>query len=99
MRLAKWLGQGKRAGLLVSGKLREAVDMADRLGLLRGGRTHSIRVRVPEALVKQAKERTGINSDAYLVKVALANIAVADDYVDWLLSQRGTISPSVDLEF
>jgi len=29
----------------------------------------------------------------------LANLAVADDYPDWLLSQRGTVSQDLDLEF
>jgi hypothetical protein len=31
--------------------------------------------------------------------VALANIAVGDDYADWLLSRRDTVSPEADLEF
>jgi hypothetical protein len=34
-----------------------------------------------------------------LIEIALTNIAVGDDYADWLLSQRGTIDPEVDLEF
>ncbi len=54
---------------------------------------------MPEALVAKAKKRTGIDSDTELIEVALANIAVADDYADWLLSQRGTISGEADLEF
>ena len=29
---------------------------------------------------------------------ALANLAVADDYADWLYSQRGTVDPDLDLE-
>jgi hypothetical protein len=53
---------------------------------------------MPESLVSRAKKRTGINSDTDLIEVALANIAVEDDYVEWLLSQRGTIDPEVDLE-
>jgi hypothetical protein len=54
---------------------------------------------MPEALVTKAKKRTGIDSDTELIEVALANIAVADDYTDWPLSQRGTISGEPDLEF
>jgi hypothetical protein len=54
---------------------------------------------MPRALVARAKDRTGIASDTDLIEVALANIAVADDYPDWLLSKRGTAPREVDLEF
>ena len=58
-----------------------------------------IRGRMPKALVARAKNRTGIVSDTDLIEIPLANIAVADDYTDWLLSQRGAISRGIDLEF
>jgi len=58
-----------------------------------------VRGRMPEALVSQAKKRTGIQSDTDLIEVALANIAVGDDYAEWLLSRQGTVDPEVDLEF
>jgi hypothetical protein len=80
-------------------KFKEVLVMAEREGLLAGGRTQVVRGRMPEALVSQAKKRTGIKSDTDLIEIALANIAVGDDYADWLLSQRGTIDPEVDLEF
>lgn len=32
-------------------------------------------------------------------EVASARRPVADEYTDWLLSQRGTITPEADLEF
>jgi hypothetical protein len=73
--------------------------MAERAGLLRGERTKVIRGRMPEALVSEAKKRTGIESDTDLIEVALANIAVADDYADWLLSRRGSVDSEVRLEF
>jgi len=31
--------------------------------------------------------------------VALANIAVADDYADWLFSRKGAVDSEADLEF
>jgi len=34
-----------------------------------------------------------------LIEVALANIAVADDYADWLLTRRGTVGREAELEF
>ena len=87
--------------LAVSGsaKLREIMVIAEKEGLLRGERTQVVRGRMPEALVTRAKKRTGIHSDTDLIEVALANIAVEDDYADWLLSRRGVIAREVDLEF
>ena len=82
-----------------SGKLREVMTIAEQEGLLRGERTRVIRGRMPRALVARAKNRTGIVSDTELIEIALANIAVADDYTDWLLSERGSIPAGVDLEF
>ena len=82
-----------------STKLREIMSIAEKEGLLQGERTQVVRGRMPRALVARAKNRTGIASDTHLLEVALANIAVADDYVDWLLSQRGTIPAGIDLEF
>jgi hypothetical protein len=81
------------------GKLGEVMVIAKEQGLLRGERTEIVRGRMPKALVARAKKRTGVVSDTELIELALANIAVADDYADWLLSRRGTIAPEVDLEF
>jgi hypothetical protein len=54
---------------------------------------------MPSLLVEQAKRKTGIESDSKLIEVALANLIVADEYADWLLAQRGTVSKDLDLEF
>ena len=89
----------ERARVRGSIKLNEVMIIAEREGLLRGERTEVVRGRMPEALVARAKKRTGINSNTVLIQVALANIAVEDDYADWLLSRRGTVSPEADLEF
>lgn len=80
-------------------KLKDILTIAEEKGLFRGTRTKVVRGRMPEALVSRAKARTGIKSDTQLLELALANLAVADDYPEWLLSHRGTVSPDVDLEF
>jgi hypothetical protein len=80
-------------------KLKDILTIAEEKGLFRGTRTKVIRGRMPEALVSKAKARTGIKSDTELLELALANLAVADDYPEWLLSRRETVSPDVDLEF
>lgn len=75
------------------------LSFAERQGLLHGTRTHVVRGRMPEALVSSAKARTGIRSDTKLLEIALANLAVADEYAEWLLSQRGTVPRDLELEF
>jgi hypothetical protein len=80
-------------------KLNEVMVIAEQEGLLRGERTEMVRGRMPEALVARAKKRTGITSNTDLIEVALANIAVGDDYAEWLLSRRGSVPPEADLEF
>jgi hypothetical protein len=82
-----------------SRRLGDALSIAEQQGLLSGGRTLTVRGRMPTLLVEQAKKKTGIHSDSKLIEAALANIAVADDYADWLLAQRGTVSRDLDLEF
>ena len=89
----------KSNGAREASKLREVMAIAEEQGLLRGERTQVVRGRMPEALVARAKKRTGIASDTELIELALANIAVADDYADWLLSRRGAIDREADLEF
>ena len=82
-----------------SRKFHDVLMIAEREGLLRGERTKVLRGRMPEALVSEAKKRTGIESDTDLIEVALANIAVADDYAEWLLSRRGSVDSRITLEF
>ena len=77
------VGSGSRHQSRVSLKAEKLKDMlliAEESGLFRGARTKVVRGRMPEALVTKAKARTGIRSDTELIEVALANLAVADDY-------------------
>ena len=80
-------------------RLGDVLSIAEQQGLLRGGRTLTLRGRMPSLLVEQARKKTGIQSDSKLIEAALANIVVADDYGEWLLAQRGTVSKVLDLEF
>jgi hypothetical protein len=54
---------------------------------------------MPKALVQKAKANSRARSDTELIELALANLAVADQYPDWLLSQQGTVGKEIDLEF
>ncbi len=91
-RLGKTLRLGRR-------RVQNVLSFAGQQGLLHGTRTRVVRGRMPEALVSSAKARTGIRSDTKLLEVALANLAVADDYADWLLSRRGALPGDLELEF
>src|SRR5215813_794137 len=82
-----------------SERLKDVLVIADEAGLLKGTRTKVVRGRMPEALVNKAKARTGIKSDTDLLEVALANLAVADDFPEWLLSQKNRVTKDLDLEF
>jgi hypothetical protein len=73
--------------------------MARETGLLQGAKTEVVRGRMPKALIRKAKAASGARSDTELIEMALANLAVADEYPDWLLSQRGTLAKEIDLEF
>ncbi len=102
-------GRGKEARAFVKsarrrvtdkpGRLQEALAIARETGLLKGARTKLLRGRMPTALVAKAKERSGAVSDTELIEVALAALAVADEYPTWLLSRRGTVSKDLDFEF
>lgn len=80
-------------------RFRDALTIAKETGLLRGSRTELVRGRMPKALVAKAKARSGVQSDTKLIEVALATLAVADEYPAWLLAQQGTVSRDLDLEF
>ena len=85
--------------LVRSDRFRDALTIAQQAGLLRGARTAVVRGRMPKALVRKAKATSGARSDTELIEMALANLAVADQYPEWLLSQKGTVGKDVDLEF
>jgi hypothetical protein len=84
---------------LRSDRFHDALTIARQAGLMRGTKTEVVRGRMPKALVRKAKATSGVRSDTELIELALANLAVADQYPDWLLSQQGTVGKEVDLEF
>ena len=75
------------------------LSLAQERGFLSSPRNKVIRARMPIELIAEAKKRTGISSDSKLLEAALANIALDDDYGEWLHAHRGTVDPDLDLEF
>jgi hypothetical protein len=94
------IGNSKtRKPVISTGRFGDVLLIAEQQGLLRGGRKLTVRGRMPSALVAEAKKKSGIQSDSKLIETALANLAIADGYGEWLLAQRGTVSKDLDLEF
>ena len=94
-------GAGKppsRAKPLMAAKARFALDAARSSSLLDGDKTHLLSARLNEGLVAAAKERTGITSDTQLVELALASLAVGDDFGEWLVTQGGRLKADFEID-
>lgn len=97
-RVARSQPSAKLNTSVIENRVEEAIAIASQQGLLSGGRTLTLRGRMPSQLVEEAKRKTGIHSDSKLLEAALASIVVADDYGEWLIGQSGTIHRDIDLE-
>lgn len=62
-------------------------------------RTGRIGARVNPELVREAKRRTGIETDSELVELALANLVIEDGFAEAFKRIRGAVDKDVDLEF
>jgi hypothetical protein len=71
---------------------------AEQSGLLneKGGR---IGGRVSQALVRQAKRQTGIETDTDLIEFALATVALEDSFADVFKESRGKVDPKLRLGY
>ncbi len=78
-------------------RIKFSIVFAREAGLLAGAKTVVVRGRMPPALVKRAKQKTGIVSDTELLRAALAHLVASDDYADWLIAQRGKVPADLDL--
>ena len=74
-------------------------EIAEQRGLAGGSRSRRLSVRVEAPLLAEAKRVTGIDNDSELVRVALAALAVPDDYGQWLVEQAGRLDPDFAIDF
>jgi hypothetical protein len=73
-------------------KTKEVKRIAEAKGLIRkGGKNRMVTARMGDDLLAAAKQRTGITSDSELLEIAVANLAIGDDFGEWLLAQRGRL--------
>lgn len=92
--------QERKTGRLLVSKARfEAImQAAERSGLLRE-KSGRIGGRVSQALVRQAKRQTGIETDTELIEFALATVALEDNFAETFKESRGKIDPDLQLGF
>jgi hypothetical protein len=88
----------KRVGGIMKQRVNAVVEAARLSGLL-GEKSGRIAGRVSPALVAEAKKQTGLESDTDLIEFALASVALKDDFPDAFRKLKGTVDPTLDLEF
>lgn len=98
VRRAGGASNSPRPGKIDLARFEAVIEAAGRQGLL-GEQSSRIAGRVSQALVEQAKKRTGIESDTDLIKFALASIALEDRFAVVFEESRGTVDPSLKLGF
>jgi hypothetical protein len=77
---------------------RAALESARAAGLLGGARSARVAGRVPAGLVAAAKKSAGLSSDTDLIEVALARLALEDDFGATLVRDKGTLPRDIDIE-
>jgi len=85
-----------------SGRERSARDQAvlaqaRALGLLGEAKSARIAGRVSAKLVAAAKKRAGLKSDTEVIEIALATLALEDDFGAKLVRRKGSIPRDLDL--
>ena len=50
-------------------------------------------------MIRQAKKRTGIETDNDLIEFALANVALEDEFAEVFKQSRGKVDPDLELGF
>lgn len=73
------------------------LDQARAAGLLGHAKNARITGRVSAKLVAAAKKQTGIKSDTGVIEVALATLALEDEFGSKLVGRKGSVSKDIDL--
>lgn len=76
-----------------------AMDDARAMGLLEGGDKDHVSVRVPRALLAEARRQTGIDSATDLMTAALALAAQSDPVAEFMKQTYGIFGKDFQLEY
>ena len=88
----------KRIDDIMAKRVDAVVGAARQTGLI-GEKSGRIGGRVSPALIEEAKKLTGLQSDTDLLEFALANIALKDDFPEVFRRLKGSVDPTLDLDF
>lgn len=78
---------------------RATLESARVAGLLGGVKSARVAGRVSAELVAAAKKSAGVSSDTDVIEVALAKLALEDDFGAKLARKKGSIPRELDIEF
>lgn len=81
--------------VLIDPARRTAVLPAAKKSGLLGEKSAHFSGRISPALREQAKRQTGISIDTDLIEIALANVAIEDEFSKAFDEVRGTVDPSL----
>jgi hypothetical protein len=78
---------------------RATLDSARAAGLLGDAKNTRVAGRVSSELVAAAKRRSGLSSDTDVIEIALARLALEDDFGARLVRNKGSVPRELDIEF
>jgi Arc/MetJ family transcription regulator len=84
---------------LVAARNRATLEAAHAAGFLGGSKSARVAGRVSATLIAAAKRSAGVSSDTEVIEVALARLALEDDFGAKLARKKGTVSKELDIEF
>src|SRR5882762_3673349 len=73
------------------------LESARAAGLLGAAKNARVAGRVSAELVAAAKQSTGLSSDTDFIEIALAKLALEDDFVAKLVRNKGSVPRELDI--
>lgn len=73
------------------------LEQAKAAGLLGAAKNTRVSGRVPSELIEAAKKRAHVTSDTELLELALARLALEDDFGVRLVARKGSVPSDIDL--
>ncbi len=83
---------------LASLRNKATLDSARAAGLLGDAKDARVAGRVSSELVAAAKKRSGLSSDTDVIEIALARLALEDDFGARLVGNKGSVPRDFDIE-
>ena len=78
---------------------RATLDSARAAGLLGDAKDARVAGRVSSELIAAAKKSAGLSSDTDVIEIALAKLALEDDFGAKLVRNKGSVPRDLDIEF